>query len=115
VTEPEPAAGALAAAALLAAALAGAALLTAAPAGAALIAAAVEGAAAAATLVVGTGVFEVDPAGEDVALLWQAAVVSASNTTPTVAARRLVRMNVSQIARDRTSGVDAMSPARRNG
>jgi hypothetical protein len=84
VTEPEPdaAAGALGPelAAVLAAALAGAALTG----------AALDGAGAAAALVLGAAALDapVVDAADDVDLLWQAAVVSDSATTPTVATRR---------------------------
>jgi hypothetical protein len=51
--------------------------------------------AAAGAVVLGAAALEVDPAAEDVDLLWQAAVVSDSATTPAAATRRWVRMVVS--------------------
>jgi hypothetical protein len=100
VTEPEPDAAASLdpeLAAVLAAALAGAALPGAALVGAAAAAAPVEGAAAA---LVDTAALELG--ADDVALLWHAATVSNSATTPPAATRRWIAIFVSR-ARPRPS------------
>jgi len=106
VTGPEPAAavGALAAepTTALAAALAGAALDAAALVGAATAAALVDAAA-------------LELGADDVALLWHAATVSNTTTTPPVATRRRIRIFVSRGRPGPSVRVDAMAPPRRNG